>query len=113
MVRDVRVLSGNSLGLGHALCIEGSMMGFGGSGVFRAYSNDRFDVDKYRLPFQCLGMSECSNDSLDIIASIGNLKNMPTARSHLGVDILCVYPIQRTIASNLVVVVKKHEVIQF
>lgn len=40
------------------------------------------------------------------VSSVSNIQHIPPTSSHLGIDLLCITPVQRTIAGNSIIIVK-------
>lgn len=78
-----------------------------------ADANDRIAIDESRLISACLCCVQRSNNPFNVIRSIQYLNNILTARGHFGVNIFGVRQVGTPIASYIIVVEGRTQIVEF
>lgn len=87
-------------------------MGNGVTGDVAVQTNDSANIDERGLLPRSASQLESPYQLFNIVAAIFHIDNIPSTSTHFSIDVLGICEVNRSIASNLVVVVDDSEIVQ-
>src|SRR4051794_25804523 len=77
-------------------------------------ANDSSNIDEeWLFAVRISALLKCCDHSFDIIDAIFHINNLPSTSLHLGIDILSIDKVDRSVTGDLIVVIYDGEVIEF